>query len=97
MWPHVKPREHLYYFDDRSLRNLLQGAGFRVEKVRRCGGLGVLTPSERPEIASVAKAATFKLRGWLAPSPWLRNLARRLYWDILGQNDHILVVASRCS
>jgi hypothetical protein len=57
----------------------------------------MLTPSERPDIAGGAKAATFKLRGWLAPSPWLRNLARWLYWDILGQNEHILVVASRCS
>jgi len=97
MWPHVKPREHLYYFDERTLRDLLQGSGFRVEKVRRCGGLGMLAPSERPGIAGGAKAATFKLRGWLAPSPRLRNIARRFYWDFLRQNDHTLVVASRRS
>jgi SAM-dependent methyltransferase len=94
-WPHIKPGEHLYYFSERSLRNLLEGSGFRVEKVRRCGGLGVLSKQQKSAAAGIAKATTFNLRRWLAPTPWLRDVARRAYWDLLRQNDHILVVASR--
>jgi SAM-dependent methyltransferase len=94
-WPHIKPGEHLYYFSERSLRNLLEGSGFRVEKVRRCGGLGVLSQHQTSATANLAKATSFDLRHWLAPTPWLRDVARRVYWDLLRQNDHILVVASR--
>jgi SAM-dependent methyltransferase len=96
-WPSVKPGEHLYYFDQNSLHNLLEGAGFRVDKVRRCGGLGMLTPAQRPGGTHALKHMTFGVRRWLAPTPWLRGLARRLYWDFLRQNDCILVVASRRS
>jgi SAM-dependent methyltransferase len=96
-WLHVQPKEHLYYFDESSLRNLLERSGFRTQKVRRCGGLGMLAPVGRPGSARVLKGATFELRHWLAPTPWMRNLARRLYWDLLRQSDNILVVASRRS
>jgi len=97
MWPHVKPREHLYYFNEQTLRELLREGGFRINRVRRCGGLGVLQSGETGGSGSALKNRAFELRRILAPSPWLRNLARRLYWDILRQNEHILVVASRCS
>lgn len=46
--------------------------------------------------AQILKHGTFGLRHWLPPTPWLRNLARSFFWDLLGQNDNILVVASRC-
>ena len=49
-WPHVKPREHLYYFNERTLRKLLREEGFQIDKVRRCGGLGVLQPGENRRI-----------------------------------------------
>jgi len=96
-WPSVKPGEHLYYFDQNSLHNLLESAGFRVDKVRRCGGLGMLTQAQRPGAAHVAKHTAFEFRHWLAPTPWLRSLARRLYWDFLRQNECLLLVASRRS
>jgi 2-polyprenyl-3-methyl-5-hydroxy-6-metoxy-1,4-benzoquinol methylase len=96
-WPHVKPREHLYYFNEQSLRKLLREEGFQINKLRRCGGLGVLQSGETARSGSRLKNRAFELRRSLAPFPWLRNLARRLYWDILRQNEHILVVASRCS
>ena len=96
-WPQVKPQEHLYYFDERSLRNLLEASGFCVEKVRRCGGLGLLAPSNGSGKARDLKGTAFNLRRWVAPTPWLRKLARRFYWDFLRQNEHILVAASRLS
>jgi SAM-dependent methyltransferase len=96
-WGMVAPKEHLYYFDECSLRRLLEGAGFRVEKVRRCGGLGVLGPGKQPTAAQTLKNRTFELRRLLAPTPWLRNLVRRFFWDLLRQNDNILIVASRRS
>jgi SAM-dependent methyltransferase len=96
-WPHVKPREHLYYFDEQSLRKLLSEEGFQINKVRRCGGLGVPQAGETAGPGLALKNRAFDLRRTLAPFPWLRNLARWLYWDILRQNEHILVVASRCS
>ncbi len=96
-WPLVQPKEHLYYFDECSLRRLLEGAGFRIEKVRRCGGLGALKRGTQSAVPERLKGKTFELRQWLAPTPWLRNLARRFFWDLLRQNDNILVLASRCS
>jgi len=96
-WPHVKPREHLYYFSEWSLSKLLREEGFQIDKVRRCGGLGVLQPGQAAGSGLAVKNRAFDLRRSLAPFPWLRNLARWLYWDILRQNEHILVVASRCS
>jgi SAM-dependent methyltransferase len=94
-WIHVQPKEHLYYFDAASLRKLLERSGFRVEKVRRCGGLGVLKPVGASGAPNALRVSAFRLRHWLAPTPWLRNLARRFYWDLLRQSDNILVVASR--
>jgi len=96
-WIMVQPKEHLYYFDECSLRRLLEGAGFRVEKVRRCGGLGALKGGTQSAVTEGLKCKTFELRQWLAPTPWLRNLARRFFWDLLRQNDNILIVASRRS
>jgi hypothetical protein len=93
----VKPIEHLYYFNEESLRKLLGEEGFQINKVRRCGGLGVLQSGETAASGLTLKNRAFELRRSLAPFPWLRNLARWLYWDILRQNEHILVVASRCS
>ena len=95
MWPHVKPREHLYYFNEQSLGKLLGEEGFQVKKVRRCGGLGALQSGETVGSGLTLKNKAFELRRGLAPFPWLRNLARWLYWDISRQNEHILVVASR--
>jgi SAM-dependent methyltransferase len=96
-WRMVIPKEHLYYFDECSLRRLLEQAGFRVEKVQRCGGLGVLGPGTQATATQTLKNRTFELRHLLAPTPWLRSLARRFFWDLLRQNDNILVVASRWS
>ena len=95
MWPHVKPREHLYYFNEQSLGKLLGEEGFQVKKVRRCGGVGALQSGETVGSGLTLKNKAFELRRGLAPFPWLRNLARWLYWDISRQNEHILVVASR--
>jgi len=96
-WIMVQPKEHLYYFDECSLRKLLEGAGFRVEKVRRCGGLGALKGGTQSAVTERLKGKSFELRHRLAPTPWLRNLARSFFWGLLRQNDNILVVASRCS
>ncbi len=94
-WAHVKPEEHLYYFDERSLRSLLAAEGLVIDRIRRVGGLGMLSAA-----ASSGAPATrlrqwlFELRRLIAPRPGLRAIARYVFWDLLGQNDHLLVVAS---
>jgi hypothetical protein len=95
-WPQVKPRERLYYFNEQSLRKLLRDEGFQINKVRRCGGLGALQSGETVGSGLALKNSALELRRGLYSFPWLRDLARWLYWDILRQNGHILVVASRC-
>lgn len=36
-WSHLKPNEHLVYFDRRTIRRLLEETGFRVEHVQSIG------------------------------------------------------------
>ncbi len=38
-WLHLKPNEHLVYFDRRTIRRALEAAGFRVEHVQSIGRL----------------------------------------------------------
>lgn len=38
-WSHLKPNEHLVYFDRRTIRRLLEETGFRVEHVQSIGRL----------------------------------------------------------
>ena len=38
-WLHLKPNEHLVYFDRRTIRTLLAKTGFRVEHVQSMGRL----------------------------------------------------------
>ena len=38
-WSHLKPNEHLTYFDRRTIRKLLEQTGFRIEHVQSIGRL----------------------------------------------------------
>jgi SAM-dependent methyltransferase len=94
-WVHCKPLEHFYYYELRTLRRLLQQEGFRIIRVRRTGGLGVMRSSDdRAKPASWAQPL-YQARRWLGPTPAMRNLLRYFYWDVLRQHDNLLVVAER--
>ncbi|MCI0401972.1 MAG: class I SAM-dependent methyltransferase [Acidobacteria bacterium] len=94
-WTHCKPVEHFYYYELRTLRRLLKEEGFRILKVRRTGGLGLLGQKADPGKPAAWARPLYNARRWLGRTPRMRNLLRFLYWDMLRQHDHLLVVAER--
>lgn len=94
-WFGIEPPEHLYHYSLPTLGALLRLESFRVLKVRRTGGLGMLATSEKPAEPAGWARPLYEWRRWLAPTPRLRNLLRYLYWDVLRQHDNLLVVAEK--
>ena len=68
-WSHIKPNEHLVYFDRRTLRRLLEETGFRVVHVQSIGRLRNLAVAIE-KIAAYgelpSRLARAMVPGWLA-------------------------------
>ena len=61
-WPHFRPGEHLYHFEEASLGRLLTGSGFRPRRTERLGGFGLLQPGGTEGVADPGD--TPRLPGW---------------------------------
>ncbi len=102
-WLPLYPDTHLFHFTDRTLIRLLTDAGFRVERLRRYGGLGALAPtalksvkeensfcnftSNRTCSIDRAKEYIFVMRKYFYRVPAIKKLIRYFYWHVFGMND----------
>jgi len=94
-WVHCKPIEHFYYYELNTLHRLLKEEGFRILKVRRTGGLGLMGQKGDPAKPARWAQALYDWRRWLGRTPRMRNFLRYIYWDVLRQHDNLLVAAER--
>lgn len=102
-WPYFRPGEHLYHFDERSLRLLVRSRGFVVRRIERCGGLGLLaTPFRGPDgweeplglrrLAFRSRLLVYRIPG---AKRAIRSLNSRLGHQVLRRHAHIRVWAER--
>jgi SAM-dependent methyltransferase len=97
-WHGIAPPEHIYHFEEGSLKRLLIKSGFQVLQVRRRGGAGVLfhgVPSAGT--ATGFRARLFQTRKLLYRSQALKRWIRRLYWDSLRNGESMHVIARKRS
>lgn len=102
-WRPLYPDTHLFHFTEQTLRKLVEQCGFRVAKIRRYGGLGVLSRNERkgnPARLNDAKQdrgsirkMLFDARRFVYAIPGGKRLARHLYWHVLRMNEYVRLLA----
>lgn len=110
-WEPLYPDTHLYQFTAETLGRYLAQAGFRAISTRRLGGAIVPAAAAEnagrccaPEAAAVSNAKLRKmgLREWLWANraaifriPYARQLARHLFWEVLGRGEFIRIYAKK--
>jgi SAM-dependent methyltransferase len=99
-WPYPHPSIHLYHFTRQTLGNYLEGAKFRIIKIRKVHGKGPLensasTAGDKFHWESRFKNSLFTLRHLLYWSPITRQLLRYLFWDAMRYGECIRILAQK--
>jgi SAM-dependent methyltransferase len=107
-WRPLYPDTHLYHFTSRTLTRLLRSCGFHPVRIRRYGGLGILsTPQTNgsPQglnsaetgtelsILNTAKRRVFEARRHLYRFPAIKQVVRYAYWHLLQMNEYLRIYA----
>jgi 2-polyprenyl-3-methyl-5-hydroxy-6-metoxy-1,4-benzoquinol methylase len=104
-WPHLGPG-HLHHFTTNTLTQMLNRNGFKIRKIQRHGGMGILQPSgvetaehtaQNEMFANKLKKTVFNTRQILYRSDRLKSLIRTVYWEIMRMNNEISVLSQKVS
>lgn len=105
-WLPLYPDTHLYHFTISTLQRLLKATGFRPVRIRRYGGLGILSTQEsdnsvkdaghaknivEQSLCNVAKKRIFDARRYLYRIPAVKPFARYVYWHLMRMNEYISI------
>ena len=105
-WLPLYPDTHLFHFTIPTLHHLLTVTGFRPVRIRRYGGLGILStqPSDNFRKASgptenvveksvldIAKSRIFDSRRYLYRLPAIKRMVRYVFWHLMRMNEYISI------
>jgi len=95
-WPHIKPPEHLVYFDVPSITFVLQACGFEIDKREAVGGTGVLVALRR--LLGPNSVLDYSRSGYALVAAkrwrWLAWLVAKISAAV-GRQDGMIVFARR--
>jgi SAM-dependent methyltransferase len=107
-WSSLYPDTHLYHFTEHTLTRLLEESCFHPVRIRRYGGLGVLS-TQPPEVSRTDSASTetgkktlagdlikrgiFEARHYIYRAPAMKNAVRYIYWHLLRMNEYLSIYA----
>jgi SAM-dependent methyltransferase len=107
-WLPLYPDTHLFHFTIPTLQYLLKVTGFCPVRIRRYGGLGILStkPSDdsrqrlsaagktaETSALNIAKGRIFNARRYLYRLPAIKRIVRYIYWHLLRMNEYISIYA----
>jgi len=104
-WPHFRPGEHLYHFNEHALSQLLTDVGFRPVRTERLGGFGLLQPTGTEGVADPGdtprlpgwRQRAYDSRAWVYRIPGARRVVQTLNakvgYDLLHRNQSLRVWA----
>jgi 2-polyprenyl-3-methyl-5-hydroxy-6-metoxy-1,4-benzoquinol methylase len=109
-WLPLYPDTHLFHFTIPTLQHLLKATGFRPIRIRRYGGMGILStqpsdssgksssPTENgieQSVLNIARSRLFNTRRYLYRLPAMKRIVRYVYWHLMRMNEYISIYSTK--